>query len=100
MFSLGGIYESAGAAAADAADPMARMASTVGEVSDAAPAAAEAAGGLSGVIGELAGRMSYMAVDPFMWMYMAPVVIGGVTDRPDGHVGPGDGTGHRTDCAR
>ena len=43
-----------------------------------APAAADASKGLSGVLEELAGRMSYFAVDPFMWMYAAPVVIEGV----------------------
>jgi hypothetical protein len=49
-------------------------------LTSAAPAAADAAGGLSGVLGELAGRMSYMAVDPFMWMMGVPLVIEGVTD--------------------
>jgi hypothetical protein len=44
-----------------------------------APAAADASKGLSGVLEELAGRMSYFAVDPFMWMYAAPVVIEGVS---------------------
>jgi hypothetical protein len=48
-------------------------------LTEAAPAAADAAGGLSGVLGELAGRMSYMAVDPFMWMLAAPLVIDAVT---------------------
>jgi hypothetical protein len=44
-----------------------------------APAAADASKGLSGVLGELAGRLSYFAVDPFMWMYAAPMVISGVS---------------------
>ena len=49
------------------------------KLSDAAPVAGDAAEGLSGVLGELAGRLSYMAVDPFMWMMAAPMVIEGVT---------------------
>ena len=69
----------AGASAAAAADPMARLSGSVSDLSDAAPAAADAASGLSGVVGELAGRLSYMAVDPFMWMMAAPLVIEGVT---------------------
>jgi hypothetical protein len=55
------------------------VAGAAGDVADAAPAAGEASSGLSGVLGELAGRMSYFAVDPFMWMYAAPVVIEGVS---------------------
>jgi hypothetical protein len=54
------------------------VAGAAGDVAGAAPAAADASKGLSGILGELAGRMSYFAVDPFMWMYAAPVVIEGV----------------------
>lgn len=50
----------------------------VSGLAEDAPAAADASKGLSGVLGELAGRLSYFAVDPFMWMYAAPVVIEGV----------------------
>jgi predicted nucleic acid-binding Zn-ribbon protein len=45
----------------------------------AAEETAVKAGGLSTVIGELGGKLSYMAVDPFMWMMAAPMVIDGVT---------------------
>jgi hypothetical protein len=55
------------------------VAGAAGDVAGAAPAAAEASSGLSGVLGELAGRLSYFAVDPFMWMYAAPMVISGVS---------------------
>ena len=48
-------------------------------ITEAAPPATEAASGFSKVLGELSGRLSYMLVDPFMWMYAAPVVISGVS---------------------
>jgi len=59
-------------------DALEGVAGAAGDVEKAAPAAGEAASGLGGVLGELAGRMSYMAVDPFMWMYGLPMVIGPV----------------------
>ena len=51
---------------------------TMSTVAATAPAASDAAGGLSGVLEELGSRLSYFAVDPFMWMYAAPMVIEGV----------------------
>jgi hypothetical protein len=78
-----GTWISSMAAARDAAGTAGAqvdvLAGSAGALSDAAPVAADAAEGLSGVVGELAGRLSYMAVDPFMWMYAAPVVIAGVS---------------------
>jgi hypothetical protein len=55
------------------------VAGASGDVAKAAPAAGEAASGLGGVLGMLGQRLSYVAVDPFMWMYGAPMVIQGVT---------------------
>jgi hypothetical protein len=65
--------------ASQAGASMARLSGSVSDLSEAAPVAADAAEGLSGILGTLTERVSYMAVDPFMWMMAAPLVIDGVT---------------------
>lgn len=61
-----------------ASEGLASVGGAADDVARAAPVASDAASGLSGVLGMLGERLSYMAVDPFMWMYAAPVVIEGV----------------------
>lgn len=46
-----------------------------GKVAAGAGAAEEAAGGLGGVFASLGERLSYMAVDPFMWMMVGTTAI-------------------------
>ena len=60
-------------------DALEGVAGAAGDVEKAAPAAGEAASGLGGILGMLGERLSYVAIDPFMWMYAAPMVIQGVT---------------------
>ena len=77
--SVGTNFDQLGTIAENAQQRLADGAGAIEAIGEAAPAAAEGASGLSGVMDQLAGRMSYFAVDPFMWMYAAPVVFEGVT---------------------
>jgi hypothetical protein len=78
--ALAGWAERADASAASLARLNSEAGEMGGKVAAGAGEAEEAAAGLSGVFGSLASRLSYLAVDPFMWMMAVPMLIGPVEE--------------------